>query len=302
MTRARDTSVILHILTWPIHRRLSRLIYPDGTQASDFLLPPGEPALTEAGSMSWQVFSNPLAVFVGGVAAVLLELAEPRVRSGVWEHTTFRQRPLERMRRTGYATMMTVFGARTRAVAMIERVNRGHERVTGQTPAGQPYRALDDDLLAWVHATASFGFLRAYDLCVHPTAPADRDRFYAEGQAAARLYGVRSPPASEREVDSLLDAMRPRLEASDIVFEFLAIMRRVPLLPWPFRWLQPALLRASIQCLPAWTRECLRLDGPRWQLAPWQWTLLRAAGKMADRWRLPMLPASLARRRMAGGG
>ena len=52
----------------------------------DFLHPAGAPALTPAGSVSWQVFSNPVSLFIGGVAAVLLEMAEPSVRTGVWEH------------------------------------------------------------------------------------------------------------------------------------------------------------------------------------------------------------------------
>lgn len=40
-------------------------------------------ALTSPDSLSWQVFKNPVAMFVGGIAAGLLELAEPRVRTGV---------------------------------------------------------------------------------------------------------------------------------------------------------------------------------------------------------------------------
>ena len=47
-----------------------------------------------ADSVAWRVFRNPVALFVGGVTAVILELAEPRVRSGVWDHTTFRTDPL----------------------------------------------------------------------------------------------------------------------------------------------------------------------------------------------------------------
>jgi uncharacterized protein (DUF2236 family) len=34
------------------------------------------------------VFKNPVTLFIGGVGAVLLELAEPRVRDGVWGHST----------------------------------------------------------------------------------------------------------------------------------------------------------------------------------------------------------------------
>jgi len=70
-------------------------------------------------SVSWRVFKNPLSVFIGGVAAVIMELAEPRVRTGVWEHTSFRIDPIRRLRRTGPAAMVTIYGARRTAEAMI---------------------------------------------------------------------------------------------------------------------------------------------------------------------------------------
>ena len=156
-------------LSLPLQRRMAGLVYPPGTQAGDFLEPAGEAALLAPDSLSWRIFANPVAMFVGGVAAVLLELAEPRVRSGVWEHTTFREQPLLRLQRTGYAAMMTVFGARSRTEAMIRRVNAGHARIAGQTPAAVAYQASDVDLLTWVHATATFGFLQAYVACVRPS-------------------------------------------------------------------------------------------------------------------------------------
>jgi uncharacterized protein (DUF2236 family) len=65
--------------------------------------------------VSWRVFKNPLSLFIGGVSAVIMELAEPRVRTGIWEHTTFRVDPIRRLRRTGLAAMVTVYGARSTA-------------------------------------------------------------------------------------------------------------------------------------------------------------------------------------------
>src|SRR5690606_37690700 len=44
--------------------------------AADFTVPAGEPALVEPDSVSWRIFANPVALFIGGVAAVILELAE----------------------------------------------------------------------------------------------------------------------------------------------------------------------------------------------------------------------------------
>jgi len=283
----------------PLQGRLARLVYPPGTQPGDFLQPAGEASLLGPGSVSWRVFANPVALLVGGVAAVLLELAEPRVRTGVWEHTAFRTAPLPRLQRTGYAAMMTVFGARSRTEAMIRGINAGHARIAGRTPDGVPYRADDVELLTWVHATATFGFLQGYVTCVRPLEAAQRDAFYAENQASAWLYGVQLPPDSERALDALFDRMRPQLEPSPIVREFLAIMRGMPLLPAPLRPLQGLLLRAAVQALPADIRARLALDGTQWRLAPWQRGLVRLLGRAADHLSLPTLPAQLARRRLA---
>src|SRR5215469_4235648 len=153
---------------------------PDGGYAVDFTRPVREPALVPPGSLSWQVFKNPVVLFVGGIAAVILELAEPRVRSGVWEHTTFRTDPLSRMQRTGLAAMVTVYGARSVAEKMILGVRRMHERVRGTTPGGEPYHANDPELLNWVQATAAFGFLEAYARFVRPLRRGEQDQFYGE--------------------------------------------------------------------------------------------------------------------------
>jgi uncharacterized protein (DUF2236 family) len=88
---------------------------PDGAA---FAEPEGEPALVPADSVSCRIFKNPVALFVDGVAAVILELAEPSVRTGAWEHSGFRRDPV-----------------------------RLHDRVTGAMPAGEAHRANDVRLL-----------------------------------------------------------------------------------------------------------------------------------------------------------
>ena len=195
----------------------------------DFTSPPGAAALAAPDSVSWRVFKNPVALFVGGVTAVLLELAEPRVRTGVWEHSTFRTDPMGRLKRTGLAAMVTVYGARETAEAMIAGVGRQHARVGGTTPSGVAYRADEVELLDWVQATASYGFLAAYHGLVQPLSAAERDRFYAEAAPAARLYGALGAPTSEAAWTASLSSMLPRLERSEIVFEFLELMRGVRL-------------------------------------------------------------------------
>lgn len=265
--------------------------------AIDFSRPAGEPALTTPESISWLVFKNPAAVFIGGVAAVILELAEPRVRTGVWKHTSFRTAPLERLRRTGLAAMMTVYGPRRQAEAMIAGIGRRHSAIVGTTLDGQRYRADDPELLTWVHATASFGFLEAYHVFARPVGLIDRDRYYAEGQDAARLYGAIGAPASQAAVDAIFEAMRPQLEASPIVFEFLAIMQRMPALPSPFRPIQRLFVKAAVEITPAWLRERLGLD-ERWHPRPWEKRLVALACQAADRLVVRSSPAVQSCRRL----
>jgi len=289
------------LLPPPLQRRLertvARLYQPAGREREDFTQPAGEAALTAPDSVSWMVFKNPVVLFIGGVAAVVLELAEPRVRTGVWEHSTFREQPLERLRRTALATAMTVYGPRSRAEAMIARVTRLHERVSGTTPHGDRYAAVDPELLTWVQATAAFGFLEAYHTYVRPLPDVERDRYYAEGQAAARLYGARDAPASRADMEALFARMHDRLQPSDIVHEFLDIVRRMPALAPPLRPLQALLIRAAVDIVPPSARERLGLQGRR--LAPWQRRLVGWLARGADRLLLRSSAAVQSCRRLA---
>jgi uncharacterized protein (DUF2236 family) len=263
----------------------------------DFTQPAGEPSLAAPDSVSWRVFKNPVALFIGGVTAVLLELAEPRVRTGVWEHTTFRDDPLPRMRRTGLAAMVTVYGAQSVARKMIAGVSRMHTRVQGVTPEGQAYRATDPELLDWVQATASYGFLQAYHHFGQPLDAARRDRFYAETRPAAQLYGATGAPASEAEQQALFARMLPQLRAHPIIAEFLAIMDATPALPAPLHRMQPACIRAAQSLLPPAVQALLALpEGGG--LGPREARLIRVAGRLAERLPLPGLPAVQACRRL----
>ena len=67
--------------------------------------------------------------------------------------------------------MVTVYGARSVALPMIAGVVRMHAKIAGETPAGVPYSAGDARLLAWVQATATFGFAQAYHRYVDPLDP-----------------------------------------------------------------------------------------------------------------------------------
>ena len=265
--------------------------------AFDFTTPAGEPALCAPDSVSWRVFKNPVALAVGGVAAVLLEFAEPRVRDGVWQHSTFRTDPLQRMQRTGTAAMATIYGARSRAAELIAGVGRMHARVSGTTSEGLPYRALDRELLDWVQATATYGFTLGYATFCAALSPGEIDRAFAEARAPGRLYGATGAPADLAGFAALLDHMRPGFRASPVVFEFLGIMDHVKALPAPLRPLQRAAVRGGVAILPPEVRAILGL-GAEWDLSPRARTVLRLAGAAAERVVIPGSPPAQAARRL----
>ena len=240
---------------------IRELLRPPPGMAFDFSQPPGEPALAPADGVAWRVFSNPIVLFVGGVAAVLLELAEPSVRSGVWDQGGFQRDPGMRLRRTGFAAMMTVYGPRSAAEQLIARVVRMHEHVRGTTPDGLAYYANDPRLLDWVQATAVFGFTEAYHRHVQPLSAREKDAAFVEGQASARLYGATGLPHSWAGWEALLAAAAPRLEGSAILAEFLKIMTEAPIVSAPLRPLQRLLVRAAVDMLPEPVRSLPQLRG-----------------------------------------
>jgi uncharacterized protein (DUF2236 family) len=264
----------------------------------DFLRPPGAPALYAPDSLAWQIYKNPVSLFIGGIAAVLLELGEERVRSGVWNHSIFPTDPITRMRRTGLATYVSVYAPAPVAEKLIGAVVRMHERVEGRTPRGTAYRANDTELLNWVQCTATYGFMEAYAAFCRPLSDAQRDQHYLESQASARLFLATGAPRSVREQREQFEAMRPHMEPHPIVFEFLDIVRRAPALPWPLRLLQPMMIRAGIAVLPQWVIERLDLHGAQWQLRESERRLLQRLGAWLERVPIPFSPPVQSCRRM----
>ena len=231
-----------------------------GVAHVDYGAPKGDPGMYGPDSMAWRIHANPIALAIGGVAAVILELAEPRVRTGVWEHSIFKTDPLKRMQRTGEATMITTYGPTKAAEARVAMVTRMHERVSGVTPEGQAYTALEPELMTWVHVTAGWGFLNAYDRHVEPLSLADKDRYFAEGARLGRAFGAADAPGSVAEIEQWFERMGPKLKPHQIIGEFLGIVATTSPMGLAGRLVQPLVVQASIDLLPPALRS--RLDLP----------------------------------------
>jgi uncharacterized protein (DUF2236 family) len=127
---------------------------------------------------------NVLPLFGGG-RALLMQIAHPKVASGVDEHSDFRSHPIRRLRRTLLMTMAIVFGDHETAMAAARTVNQVHTRVRGDG-----YHALDPELLMWVHATLVDTALVTYETFVRRLSSPEREAFYQEMKLLGELLGV----------------------------------------------------------------------------------------------------------------
>jgi uncharacterized protein (DUF2236 family) len=120
----------------------------------------------------------------GGGRATLLQLAHPGVAQGVYEHSTFAERPLDRLRATMSYVYGVLFGTKDEARAVSRAVHALHTRVVG---AG--YQANDPDLQVWVNATLYDTAMVLYQRVLGPLSAADADTCYQQYSVLATAIG-----------------------------------------------------------------------------------------------------------------
>jgi uncharacterized protein (DUF2236 family) len=227
---------------------------------------------------------NDCAMFVGGMAALLLQSLHPLAMAAVADHSGYRTDPWGRLQRTSHFIAATTFGRKEDAMAAIANVRAIHEHVTGVAPDGRPYAASDPHLLTWVHVAEVHSFLRAYEVYgEHHLGQAARDGYVADMALIAAEFGVPDPPQTETEVLATIGRYRPELAGTPQAWEAARFLLREPPLPLVLRPVYAGLAAAAVALLPRWARRELRI--PALPLA--DATLARPAGHLvvnAIRW------------------
>jgi uncharacterized protein (DUF2236 family) len=222
---------------------------------------PGDPGLTGPGSVTWRV-SRERVVPLGGLSALLLQLAHPLVAAGVAEHSSFREDPTQRLMLTLEMLLVTTFGdvrqagGMTRRIANIHRVVNGSlQQDVGAWRRGTRYSATSPELCLWVFATITETTLNSYSTFVRRLDMNERAEFYRESERWGQLYGVGTDirPASYRQFQDYYAQMLARLTVGDQARSVArmilrARLRGIPLRPWSYllaAGLLPAPLRAQ---------------------------------------------------------
>ncbi len=214
-------------------------------------------------SVAWRVHGDVASMMVGGIAGLLLQMLHPAVLAGVWDHSNFRADMHGRLRRTARFIALTTYGGRDEAEAVMARIRRIHDQVTGTLPDGTPYAANDPALLAWVHLTEASSFLNAWIRYAEPSmSAADQDRYFAEMAQVGAALGADPVPRNRAEVRALVSAMRPGLGCDDRTREVARLVLNRRAANRMAEPLQALTLQAGIDLLPDWARRMHGLHNP----------------------------------------
>lgn len=228
--------------------------------------PAGDPGLLGPDSISWEINADLASVSQAGLPAIVLEMLHPSVAAGVQDLSNYRQDPFGRARATLAYVLTTTFGNTEAATRLIEHVKHVHTFVSGTRPDGVPYRALDPELIGWVHTCIPWMILRAFEHTKRPLSPSERDRYLSEQALIGRMGGADRVPTTTAELDDYVATMRPRLAVTAQTREFIEFLLTSPFfgeLPRPVdRQLHRFAIYAGMSRAPRWARELIGFDRP----------------------------------------
>jgi uncharacterized protein (DUF2236 family) len=228
--------------------------------------PPGDPGLIGPGSMSWEINGDIASVLLGGVGAIVMEILHPSVMAGVQDLSSYEEQPERRGRTTFGYVVTTTFGSTHAATRLINAVKRMHGKVEGTRPDGVPYRALDPELIGWVHTCIPWAVMTAYDRYNRPLTEDQRDQYLREQAVIGRMGGADDIPETAAELRDYVEAMRPKLAVNAQTLQFFEFLMTMPFgapVPGPLsRPMHRFQLEAGMSLMPSWARRMTGFDSP----------------------------------------
>lgn len=229
--------------------------------------PAGDPGLTGPDSISWELHGDLASVLAAGLGAIIMEILHPGVMAGVHDQSSYQTNPERRARNTFGYVVVTTFGSTAAATQLIERVRRMHERVNGTMPDGRPYRAMDPELIGWVHNAIPWAIMTAFEALNRPLSNDEKNRYLAEQAVIGRMSGAGSDiPETVDELRDYVEAMRPKLAVNEQTVGFLDFMMGPltgPNRVSPHeRWQRRLAMHASMRYMPDWAQQLTGLRHP----------------------------------------
>lgn len=203
-------------------------------------------------SAAFERYAADGALVLGGLAAILLQVADPVVARGVAAHSAFATDPMRRLRHTlafVYAVLLGTPAQRARAAAFVDRA---HEGVPGAT---------DADRQLWVAATLVRVGMQVRELLEGPLDPALADEVLAVSAdfgTVLQLPPERWPRDRAAFDRSWSDAVA-RLEVTDDARRVAADLIAARNAPWWVRAAMPIAVIVTAELLPPAIRDAYGL-------------------------------------------
>jgi uncharacterized protein (DUF2236 family) len=292
-----------------LQQAVAREIETQGGRHDELAIYGGEPGdLGLAGGpsgMSWELHGDLATILTAGGGAILMEVLHPSVMAGVFTQSSYRTETFRRARATLGYILRTTFGSTPAATKVIESVKRIHGRIQGVRPDGIAYRALDPELIAWVHASIPLAIMTAYDRYVRTLDEEEKNTYLEEQAVIGRMAGADWVPETTRELEAYVERMRPKLQFNEQTSAFLGFLdgstdpnaNRAERID---RWVA---LRSSMDLMPEWAARLTNTHAPE----NLQRLCFRPAARLKQRlvrWAYPELPCkriALARAMPAAG-
>lgn len=221
-------------------------------------------ALFAPDSVGWRVHGDVVTMLIGGVDSLLLQMLHPAVLAGVWDHSDFRNDMMARLRSTAKFIARTTYDHADEAHAIIARVRKIHDHVSGTLPDGTPYRANDPHLLSWVHVAEAVSFLDAWIAYGEPgMSQVDQDQYFREMALIGRLVGADDVPATRAEAEALIARLRPELKVDHRTREVAGLVLNQTVGPPTAVVPSKILMQAAVDLLPDWARQMHGLKASR---------------------------------------
>jgi uncharacterized protein (DUF2236 family) len=203
-------------------------------------------------SEAFRRYAADSSLVLGGLAAILLQLAHPVVARGVAESSSFARDPLKRLRHTLAYVYAVQLGSPDQHAMAARRVDSAHAHVAGARESGPQL---------WVTATLVRTGMQVYELLHGRLSRELADEIHeAGGDLGMSLQLPRIAwPADRAAFDHYWDATLPTLEVGDdaraVAVELLAARAA----PWWLRLLLPVTREFTAVLLPPRLRDAYGL-------------------------------------------
>jgi uncharacterized protein (DUF2236 family) len=188
-------------------------------------------------------FAADASLVLAGGRAILLQIADPVVATGVARHSDFARRPQQRLVHTLMYVYAVVLGTPADAATAVAFVNRAHEPVEG---------ADESDRQLWVAATLYDSAIRMHELLRGPLSASMRQRILDAYEPLGGALRVPSTawPSDVGAFDAYWASTLAGLRVTDDARQVARDLLYPRLAPWWVRAAMPFMRPLSVGLLP----------------------------------------------------